>query len=119
MMDGLLPIPLALGRQSGRFIGRHAERLAVAPRQLDRGRAHQLVERGLGRAVGVPAAQRVVTDAAHSGREEGRQTRPLPRQQRQEMAHHQRRADGVDREAVRQRIGVQVLPGALGFGART
>jgi len=89
------------------------DRVAAAPRDLDRGRAHQLVQGGLGRAVAVPAAQAVVGDGPDARGQQRHHAAPRARQQRREVLQHQRRPDRVDREQPRQAGRVEVAQGLL------
>ena len=67
----------------------------------------QHVQRGLGGAVAVPAAETVVADAADLGREHGEHA-ALAVEQPAEVAQQQRRAKGVDLEGGEQLLLVDV-----------
>ncbi len=62
--------------------------------QLDGGGFDQHVQRRLGRAIGIPATQPIITNAADFGREQGHGA--LRIQQRQEIAQQQRRPQRID-----------------------
>lgn len=62
----------------------------------------QLVLSRLGRPVGIPAAEPVVTDAANAGREAGEMAALVPWKQWFDRLGQQQRSPGVDREAALQ-----------------
>jgi uncharacterized protein (DUF2252 family) len=70
----------------GAGMQRDAQRVRPRARDLDRGGAHDLVERRFRRAIAVPAARAIVRYAADARRQAGDRRVSLARQQRREMA---------------------------------
>ena len=85
--------------------------LRVAAGHLDRGGVDQLVQGGLGGAVGIPAAKGVVADGADTRRKGGEMGGAVAGQQAQGVFQDQRGADGVEGELLGERLRVQRLEG--------
>ena len=79
----------------GAGVQRHDDRPVILARPLDRQVADHHVERRLGRAIAVPAAQPVVRNAANPGGEGGESENFLAVHQRQEIFGDQRRPDRI------------------------
>ena len=92
----------------------HADGLACVTVQFDGGGTYQLIERGLGGPVAVPAAETVVADRAHAGRQGGEHRLAVSRHQRQEVFHQQGRSDRIDGEGMGQVPGIELAIGLLG-----
>jgi hypothetical protein len=74
-------------RSHGARMQRNTQGLGRAPGELDRSGTHELIERGFGRSIGVPAAEAVIADAAHPGRQTYECRLAVSGQQGQEMFH--------------------------------
>ncbi len=69
--------------------------LRIPPCELNRERLDQHVERGFRGSVGVPPTQSIVFDAAHAGRQRGKNCLPVLGKQRQKMLGNESRSDCV------------------------
>src|SRR6056297_466166 len=83
--------------------------ILVASGQLDAGGSHDLVQRCLGRAVGIPAAKTVVADGSYARRDDGEYGLAFAPHQGTQRPEQQRRAERVDGEYLFQRGQIQVL----------
>ncbi len=85
------------------------DRAIVAAPFFDRDRADHLIQRGLGGAVAMPAAELVVRDAADACRQHCEHAATGPRHQRQEMLCDHGGPDRIDREDARHPAGIKLL----------
>ena len=87
-----------------------ANRFRLPAPELNGSGSHELIERGLGGPVAVPAAQVIVADAADPGRQCGEHSLSLARQQGKHVLHDQGRPDRVEREGTRNLRRLKLVP---------